>query len=119
MDANAPIIDEAEVLRRVDGDRDLLAELAELFLIDCESLLKRVREAVERRDREAMQTTAHTLKGSVSNFAAKAAFEAAREVEAMGRTGHFDRADIAMASLQREIDRLTPVLQSLSRKPAR
>jgi HPt (histidine-containing phosphotransfer) domain-containing protein len=119
MDTNAPIVDEAEVMKRVDGDRELLGELAELFLVDCAAQLARVREAVERRDRAAMQSTAHALKGSVSNFAAKAACDAARDVETMGRMGQLDKADSAMASLEREIGRLTPVLESFARNRAR
>src|SRR5262245_59723599 len=103
MDANTPIIDEEEVMKRVDGDRELLAELAELFLIDCAAQLSRVREAVEQRDYMAMQSSAHALKGSVSNFAAKAACDAARDVETMGRLGQLDQAPAALASLEREI----------------
>ncbi|MFO0985577.1 MAG: Hpt domain-containing protein [Planctomycetota bacterium] len=109
-----PIIDEAEVLARVDGDRELLGEMAELFLTDCQGLLAKVREAVEHQDRALLQRAAHTLKGSVGNFAAKAAYEAARKMELMGRNGELAGAEQAYASLEQELARLTPVLTTLS-----
>lgn len=72
------IIDERELLDRLDGDTDLLAELVPLFLDDYPLLLEEIRSAIEKTDLEQLRRAAHTLKGTVSNFSAYLAYEAAR-----------------------------------------
>lgn len=111
-----PIVDEGEALARVEGDRELLGEMAELFLSDCPHLLQQVREAVERKDAVLLQRAAHTLKGSVGNFAAKAAYEAARLMEMMGRNNELKDAAQAYATLDQEIARLTPILNGFAQR---
>lgn len=114
MDVPAPIIDEAEVLALVDGDRELLAEMARLFVTDCAALLAQVRRAVVQRDRLALEHAAHTLKGSVGTFAAKAAYQAADRIETLCSTGALADVDAAYQVLEREIARLRPLLEKLA-----
>jgi two-component system sensor histidine kinase/response regulator len=105
-----PAVDAAELLARLDGDRALLAELATAFLDGVDERLSAVRTAVERGDPIALHAAAHQLKGAVSNFAARAATEAARRLETMGRQGQLEEAPAALLTLQGELDRLRPVL---------
>ena len=60
-----------------------------------------------------MQLAAHSLKGSVANFAAAAAVAAALRLEIMGHDGDLSHAGEAVAALEREIDLLIPVLHTL------
>ena len=48
-------------------------------------LLDGIRGAAERGDAQGMERAAHKLKGSVANFAAPAAYDAALRLEVMGR----------------------------------
>lgn len=107
------IIDRDEVLDRVDGDMELLAEMVEIFLEDCPGLLTGIQKAIESQDVEALEYSAHTLKGAVGNFAAVGAFEAAFKLEEMGRTSNIIGANEAYMTLAGEMERLRPVLSAL------
>src|SRR5258706_9483716 len=94
--------DPSVVLKRVDGDRGLLKEIAALFIEDTPRLLGDVRNAVLRGDGKALERSAHTLKGSVGNFGARTAFESASSLELMGRNGDFARASEVFAQLEQQ-----------------
>jgi HPt (histidine-containing phosphotransfer) domain-containing protein len=66
-------------------------------------------------DPAEIERAAHTIKGSVGNFAAKAAFDAAMELERIGRDGTLDQAEAARVRLEDELDRLKPALAALGR----
>jgi len=106
------------VLRRVDGDRDLLREVAGLFFEDTPRLLAEVRNAITRGDGNALERSAHTLKGSVGNFGARVASEAAHRLEQMGRQGDFARASETFAELEGQITLLIPALEALLNEKA-
>jgi CheY-like chemotaxis protein len=75
--APGEVLDRAVLLEHMAGDPELLAEMVALFLQDCPQLLAALREALARGDARALKRAAHTLKGTVSNFAAPAATAAA------------------------------------------
>lgn len=110
------ILNLAAALERIGGDSDLLEEVAKLFLESAPELLADIHQAVLGRNAQALQHAAHTLKGSVGNFGAKAVFEAAFRLEKMGRTGELTGVDDAFAVLEAEMERLTPALVALAGK---
>src|SRR5262249_25668590 len=77
----APTLDEDELRARVGGDEQLLSDVVRLFLEDCPLRVAEIRGAVERKDADAIRTSAHALKGSAGNLSAKGLFEAARVLE--------------------------------------
>ncbi len=97
-------------LRSLEGDRDLLLRMIEAFLAETPMLLEDTREAISRRDSVALERGAHTLKGSVSNFVARRAYETAAELEEMGRHGHLNDAAAVHARLQSALDEVVDVL---------
>ena len=109
------VIDMDEVIERVAGDVELLSEMVELFLDDCPRLLSQIRESIVHRDSEILERSAHTLKGSVGNFSAAPAFEAAYRLEKMGRDGDIAHAEEAYTALEGELKRLQPVLMTLGK----
>jgi two-component system sensor histidine kinase/response regulator len=111
------LIDRGAVLERVDNDQELLKEIIELFLDDCPRLMEDIRAAVHARDAFALRHAAHTLKGSVGNFAAQTAFETARVLEFMGTDNDFAGATEALARLDQIISRLCPALTNLVPTP--
>jgi HPt (histidine-containing phosphotransfer) domain-containing protein len=74
-----------------------------------------IKEAVRRGDAEALRIAAHTLKGSVGNFAAKKAFAASQRLEIMGRDGDLDTAGEACVTLESELALLREELGRLTR----
>jgi CheY-like chemotaxis protein/HPt (histidine-containing phosphotransfer) domain-containing protein len=115
--ARETILNEAQVLTRVGGDRDLLAEMAALFREDCPKTLGALRQAVKAGDAHKVQTIAHALKGAVATFGAEAAFDAARDLETMGRRCDLGGAEAGLALLEREIPRLEAALAALTPAP--
>ena len=111
-------IDRAALLAGVDGNRRLLRDLVRLFLADYPQGLAEIKEAIRRGDAAALRIAAHTLKGSVGNFAARKAFAAAQLLEIMGRDGDFDKAGEACKALESELAHVTEELRSLIMSPS-
>jgi signal transduction histidine kinase/DNA-binding response OmpR family regulator len=108
------VLNTKELLERVGDDRVLLGEIVVLFRESCPKQLADLRQAVARRDPAAVERVAHTIKGSVGNLAATAAFAVARRLELMGRAGDLGDAEAAMEELEAEIERLVPALTALA-----
>ncbi len=115
----APAFNLDEVLQRVDGDRDLLAELAGLFVSDAPAMVADVLAAVAAGDAAAVSRTAHRLKGSILTFGAAAAAAAALSLETNGRAGDLTAAQGDVARLAAEVERLREELESLVREQAK
>jgi two-component system sensor histidine kinase/response regulator len=113
-----PVWDFSAALARVDGDAEVLGELARLFLGDCARLVSAIEAAVAGRDSEALERAAHALRSAIGNFGAQAAFEAALKLEIMGREGHVAEAEEACAALERQVERLKPALAHLGGRVA-
>jgi two-component system, sensor histidine kinase and response regulator len=107
-------LDKKEALARVGGDPQLLAEIAALFLQDLPRALGELRKAVAARDPAAIERHAHALKGSVSNFGAQEAREAAQSLETQARKGSLDTIDDSLSKLDHALAQLRPELESLS-----
>jgi len=111
MDLN--IFDKTSALDRMGGDMELLIELAGMFLEDCSTMLHEIESALARADSDAVQRSAHTLKGAVGNFSAQSAYNAAYKLETIGHDGDLNEAPAAYSLLKQEISRLKPALSNL------
>ncbi|HME00706.1 MAG TPA: response regulator [Terriglobia bacterium] len=109
----AEAMDRDAARERLGGDSELLVELAGLFLDECPRLLSEIRCAVARRDGKALERAADSLKGSVANFAAATAMEAAASLAQMGRQNHLEPAPEACAALEAEIEGLKEALANI------
>jgi signal transduction histidine kinase/CheY-like chemotaxis protein/HPt (histidine-containing phosphotransfer) domain-containing protein len=109
------VIDWKGAFKHFEGDVDLLKEIAEMFLEETPLILAKIKDAVRRGDHNALERAAHTVKGSVGNFAAKHAFQAAQRVEQIGRDGDMGEAEDAYKALDAEIEKLKPALAALGR----
>jgi len=107
-----PLTVPMNVLARVGGDRDLLAEISRLFVDDAPRHLEKIRQALDARDGESLRRAAHGLKGAAANFDADDVVNAARALEEMGRTGEFDAHDAVWQTLTLETERLVSILRT-------
>jgi HPt (histidine-containing phosphotransfer) domain-containing protein len=106
-------LNRADLLDRVEGDFGLLKEVVDVFRDTYPGMLVELKQAVDRRDAAALTRTAHTLKGMVANFGARAAFAAALRLETLGRAQDLTQVDEAYATLVAAVDRLDLALTRL------
>ncbi len=107
------VFDRPTALSYVDGDLGLLQEMAEMFLADYPQRLADIQAAIAASDSQALMRAAHSLKGGLATFAAKAAYEAALRLELMGHNGDLLHTREAYASLEVAMSRLTDCLVKL------
>ena len=123
---DAPAVEPAAVAfdkdaawRCVDGDMGLLQELAGAFFqAEYPQLLAEIRSAIAKNEALRLRRAAHTLKGEVGNFGATAAYDAALQLETMGREEDLTHAAEACAMLEEAIARLHSALIALGKDEA-
>jgi PAS domain S-box-containing protein len=87
--AGAPTtsFDRAALMERTDSDSGLIRTLVGIFETDRPRLLAEIQSAIEHDDAEALHRAAHTLKGALGAFGARAAYSLAERLERLGRDG--------------------------------
>jgi PAS domain S-box-containing protein len=116
--SNGKAFDEAALLARVDGDVELLKHLVQLFRVESEKLLKEIQAAFHSHDDKKLAVVAHTLKGSIGNFAASDALEAVKRIESLARQADFATAQDSIRDVQDQVERLNLSLADWLRKTA-
>jgi two-component system, sensor histidine kinase and response regulator len=107
-----PPIDWKRGLARLEGDSELFHDLLKLFAREAPATLERLRDAVDRKDVAAMERTAHTLKGSLGNFGAEDAIQAASQLEAIARNGRLEQTEDAARALEQEVGRVLAAIET-------
>ncbi|HLW76999.1 MAG TPA: Hpt domain-containing protein [Bryobacteraceae bacterium] len=106
-------VDREMALSRVGGDAELLKEIAQLFLEDYPKVMEEIRSAASRGDAKDLERSSHGLKGSVANFGASDAMEAARTLETMGRAEQLVEVQQVIRTLELALAALRPELEAL------
>ena len=112
----AEAVDLSGMLRHLDGDQQLLAELAEVFLDNSAHWIEQLRTSLAKGDYETLGRVAHMLKGAVGNFAAEPAVEAAERLIEAARRGPSHELLNACTALEVELARLTEALASVGKE---
>ena len=115
MNAQTPenALDRQVALARVGGDLELLREIAALFLEECPRAFAEIQVAVARGDAAKLENAAHALKGSVANFGARNAVEAAFRLEQMGRSHEMSYAEQMLRKLESALSAVCAELAAL------
>ncbi|MCP9469104.1 MAG: Hpt domain-containing protein [Nitrospira sp.] len=106
------VFDLREALSRIDDDCETLHAMIEVFLEQGPRDLAAIQEALDRRDAAAAARSAHRFKGSVLQFCADAAVEAAKAVETAGKGGDVEETDRLFRKLETEAARLFEALRA-------
>lgn len=106
-------IDRETALSTCGGDLPALQAVAEAFLNECPELVRGVREAVAAGDGPTLHRAGHTIKGALTIFGARAAYDAAQRIETLGRSNNLADAAETLADLERELERVTHDLATL------
>ena len=100
------VLDRAELLARVDGDRALLLEIVRLFVQERPALLGGMEAALAAGDAPELERSAHTAKGAFGNLSAPLAQQAAVELELLARHGELALATDVFLRLRHQVERL-------------
>jgi len=104
--------DPAEALSIVDGDKDLFQELVHTFRDNYPAELSAIRDAIGRRDSDALRRASHHLKGTLGTLAAGPAQHAARRLEDLGRSADFDPAPAVYLEMEQQLRALDEALSA-------
>jgi HPt (histidine-containing phosphotransfer) domain-containing protein len=108
------ILDREEVLRRVEGNLELLRALVGTFETTHLEYLSRIRAAIDTGDADTLETSAHGLKGAVATLGGARARDAAFQLELTGRGGEVDKdAAQVVGVLEGELGLLRTALREL------
>lgn len=95
------------------GMEDLAYEAIQSFLATLPSLISALEKAVMEKNAKNIETSAHTLKGSVSNFHANVSVQMAKDLELMGKSKALEGAEKLFFELKIELKILNKELQGL------
>jgi two-component system, sensor histidine kinase and response regulator len=107
-----PKVDLAELLLRVDNDRELLRDLLGIFKEDFPRHLEDLRKGVANRDVKAVKVVSHTLKGMLSNLAVAKATASAAHLEQLAGAGGTDALGDGLVEFEKNVDGLLAEMES-------
>jgi len=108
------VFDEAALVDRAVGDRDLALAIARSFLADIPSRMHAVRGHLAAGEPKSVQLQAHTIKGAAAAVGGEAVAGLALELERMGQVGDLEGAGPALAALAAEFERLKLAIEASS-----
>ena len=110
-------IDRDALRQHLDGDRELLLELIDIFREETPRLIDQSAQAVAEGDAGAITRLSHALRGMTANFHAPRAVQAAERLEELGRGGDLSGGAETLEALKRELEILDRALTELSQLP--
>jgi len=111
---NNPVFDIAIALAHVDGDRELLSELAVMFLEDYPRSIEEAQTSILNRDPACLERVAHTLKGRLAFFGIHKARSQVEELEIMGREKNLAGAWKTLEEIKIAMEEVLLAFQSMS-----
>jgi two-component system sensor histidine kinase/response regulator len=88
------------ILRRMDGDAELLKELAIAFMVNSEQLLHEMRAAIDINDFVSLRRVAHSYKGSAGLFELKDIVRRSEKLELIAEQRNMAEAAVLVCELQ-------------------
>lgn len=105
-----------DLAAHVEGDMELFAELAGVFLGECPQMMEAIRAAIEGRNPSEVEKAAHKFKGCVGVFTSRGPFAYALQLEMMGREKDLAAADETYRELENQVQAFTAeMIQFLAR----
>ena len=106
-------VDRDVLLAGFGGRADLLKHVVDVFLEDAPAILARINHALRAGNGTEVASAAHALKGSVGLFSQGEAYEGARRLEQLGRSGELADGEAVRAELEASLSKLLTQLRTL------
>jgi HPt (histidine-containing phosphotransfer) domain-containing protein len=100
-----------EALARIDGDRELFADLVEMFLRESPKDVGALQAALQGGDSAGVVSAAHKLKGSLMQFCAGSVVATAQRMEELGRSGEAGAAAALLVTVETQMRELQQALR--------
>lgn len=113
---NYNVVDEFQLLARVGNNSKHLIALLDIFLSLYAEQLAEIKAAIDSGEAEKLYHASHKFKGSVKNFNAHSAADAAEALERIGRAGSTAGADSEYISLVKETEILVVALRAMKER---
>jgi HPt (histidine-containing phosphotransfer) domain-containing protein len=99
-------VDLSDLLTALRGNLSILDKIIEHLKISSRKQLDLMHQAIMEQDFELLKKTAHTMKGSLSNFGPSKAVELAITLETSGKAGNLSGASDTYDALCDEVDKI-------------
>ena len=106
-------VDTDAVLKHLEGDRELLGIIINIFNETYRKELDEIADALARKDSDWTMRSAHQLKGAIANFGLSAAFNTAQLIEDVAKTGDLETASQQFVVLKAQTEALVEALLTL------
>ncbi len=110
-DNSAQVIDIDELNEIMNSDETLIKECFAEFFKDWPVLYVEIKGAVLKKDGQALDTSAHRLKGSLKYLAAEQAAAAAFRLEKAGKENNFQNIEPKLEELKNECQRVVEYIK--------
>ena len=107
------VLDMEDVLERVQDDRELLAELLEIFQADYIQKRQQMDRYVQDKDYQQLRDVAHSLKGASGNISARQIFSSCLTIEKMAEEENLVNIETVLAALDQQFVNLQNYIKGL------
>ncbi|NHO66149.1 DUF4154 domain-containing protein [Aestuariicella hydrocarbonica] len=108
-----PCLDIKSALKNLEGDRELLHELIEMFLQQYPELLQTIETSLQHQQATELRRAAHTLKSSANVVGAETAAAAAAKLEQLAHDNQLNAAEPVIKILKSSLDEAKAALQQI------
>ena len=98
--------DNSDLLKNIDGDEELLAEIIKVYMEDVPKQLMALKEGLESQNAEEVHLRGHTIKGASANVGAIKMRTVASNIEAAGKAGDLRKAAGFIEEIEAEFQEL-------------
>jgi PAS domain S-box-containing protein len=109
---NIPVFDVESILKYFGDDRELIAELCQLFLEDTPLYIQSMQQAFQTEDFTNVKEEAHKIKGSAGQVGGKLVSQLALEIEEASDTKDFHLVQAKITQLETEFLNLKQALET-------
>ena len=110
--ADAGSFDLDEAVSKCDGKYEIVQEMIGCFFDEVDTLVEKMRAAMDAGNAAGLGNAAHRLKGTVVYLGARSAADATRRVEQIGKSGDLAEGAEAIDALAVQIERLKEAIAS-------
>jgi len=109
-----PVIDESRLMAEFGGDREILAELRDLFLDHAPPLFEAIQEAIANRDLGTVARDSHSLKGACATYGAPRLAMVCKVIELAAKGDDWNLVDQHQDLFASEYEKVFEAIGSLS-----